>query len=165
MFRQPRIAHIRYKDNKIYHKSKINDPTRIVTVVWNFDAGKNLLVYGATVYTASSHQDRWVKKLHTQKALTRYYETAVLVKFRLDVEFSRVAMDKYIADHLVYRFGCKSKVLDYVNQLNMPSNILQRYDPDYYPEVILRKSGRKCRIWFPMAALALSLVAGYITTL
>ena len=133
MFRTPRVCHVRYgADKKIVDKRDCNDYHRIVTIAWNFHPKENMLVYGATVYTPINHSDKWVKKHHADRARVRYEKNPVMIKFMETVYFSRVAMDRYIADHLVYLFGVKSKVLDYVHHFTCDGNITKKYDPEYH---------------------------------
>ena len=143
MFTIPRVCHVRYnKDKKIVRKSNCSDYRRIVTVVWNFYPKKNLLIYGATIYTPAGKTDRWVKKDHEIKAQARYKNTPVMIKLVENyLYFSRLAMDRYIANYLVYRFGVKSKVLDYVHHFTNKVNIVKKYDPEYH--ILIRDQCKK----------------------
>jgi len=141
MFKIARVCHVRYdKEKQIVHKRDCDDYSRIVTVAWNYYPDKNMLLYGATVYTPANKSDRWVKQDHADQARLRYQDKPVMIKFDNPAYFSRLAMDRYIADHLVYRFGVEAKVLDYVHHFKHDESFVDKYDPEYHILIRERQS-------------------------
>jgi hypothetical protein len=135
-----RLCHVRYGSDKNTIVDKTNTRNcRIVTVLWKFYPDKNLLIYGATVYTKTSNQDKWVRKNHVETANSRFWETPVTIEFENKIVFSRVAMDRYIASFLVYRYGVKDGKFDNVYKTKGKKNLIKCYDPEYDPSKTNRK--------------------------
>lgn len=167
MFSNPRVAHIRFMGSKIVHKSSHDKYSRIVTVVWNYHPRKNILTYGATVYTPHNRKDKWVKRDHYHQAQKRYNYTPVIVRFDKPVIFSSVAMDRYIALCLIYRFSTESLALDHVNHISGDVNLKRKYDPNF--RLVIRESkdqqnkpNRSCCNWSSIVAFSLAIIVSQV---
>ena len=131
MFQTCRVAHIRYRNGQHVHKSFSDHMDRVVTVIWNYYPKKNILTYGATVYKKSGMTDRWSKQEHYDQAKTRFDVAPIMIKFDLIEPFSKKAMDRYIADKVIYFYGCFSTVKDHTHAITKPIS-LRNYDPYFY---------------------------------
>ena len=129
MFKTCRVAHIRYRNGETVHKTLSDQMDRVVTVVWNYYPKKNMLTYGATVYKKSDPTDRWSKHDHYDQAKQRFDLAPIMVNFNSIEPFSKKAMDKYIADKLIYFYGCFSTVLDQTHHITKHIDINPQYDP------------------------------------
>jgi len=149
----PRVSHNRFCDgeplyrNKIYpddiYHYKMNNSNKIVTVVWTL-SDKNILTYGATVYTKDSGSDAWKKRDHYEKALQRFVECPIRVELvseqTTNSELSSHSIDWFISEKLVFRFGTHNNDTINVRSIDGKATIrddfIEKYDP-FYQEMVI----------------------------
>jgi hypothetical protein len=133
-FDRPRVAHIRYVDGELVRCARGNKlPNRVVTVAWNLDINSNTLIYGATVYKKVSSTDHWHKRIHRERAISRYAVQPVLIPFKNDTnDITNMAMERYIADKLIYRFTCFDNTT--TAEFEPGFNVSAEYDIHYWDD-------------------------------
>ena len=84
---------------------------RVVSVCWTFDAKKNLLRYGASVFRREYEDERWTKRSHRETAEKRYTEKPILVVLSENglkkQRLTNNAIEYFICRKLIYLLGCR----------------------------------------------------------
>jgi hypothetical protein len=134
-----RTVHARFLNKKLVTKT---DPfNKVISVIWSYDTDTSILRYGATVYHYS--KKFWNKKEHRETALKRYEETPieVLIVKKNDYNPRYVAMDRFIATSLIYKYGCS----DVNGEPTRVENIGTNFNEIYFPEK--KESEKQIQRW------------------
>ena len=107
-----RVSHSRFLKNIPVRKKEEYD--KVVTTVWTFDPNTSYLKYASTVFKKNNNTEFWNKKQHLNTAYERYENSPLVIYCffpnYIDLEdFDKLSMDWYIAEHLIYKFGCYNK--------------------------------------------------------
>jgi hypothetical protein len=162
MWKNPRVTHCRFnKSIPIYKNPKQNNKfDRVVSIAWNYDSTKSVIIYGATVFKHTSVEEQWTKKLHSKTALERYNNCPVKVMMiNTDLDnFSTDYIDWYIAQKLIYDYGCKSYDNElfhvHVHQTNDQYKNMEDKEFSYNESNTVVRNDASCLIYLFLALLA-----------
>ena len=107
---EARVSHLRFYQGCPVWKDQNFD--RVVTVASNYNSTTGKLIYGAVVFKKDSRRDQWLKKLHRELALRRFFHDSVTINLsnHSGEELSLFAIDWYIAEELIFKYKASCQV-------------------------------------------------------
>jgi len=141
---KPRIAHCRFYKGESLHDT-LDKFDKVVTLAWNYDENTSVLTYAGTVYKKKNKRDHWIKRLHKDEALTRFFVAPVTVQLSnpSDILLTRIGLEWYIVENLIYKFGAydHDNKKDVYNAEIKPG-FLEKYDPRYSEKLEIHTGSR-----------------------
>ena len=92
---KPRIAHCRFYKGESLHDT-LDKFDKVVTLAWNYDENTSVLTYAGTVYKKKNKRDHWIKRLHRDEALTRFFVAPVTIQLSnpSDILLTRIGLEE-----------------------------------------------------------------------